>query len=164
MSENINEVKAFLSDLNPTTNAKEINEEHEVGVNLNKRLNDGLGNRSDSYNLILKHYEEYIKETMATKTSNKKVMFFVSIGILVVTVLGTFWFLIFNKTESISILLTTVVPLVVSFLTVFIIIPRLITEYLFNKDEEKYMIELLSKMLEYDVLLKTTMDNKSDEK
>lgn len=164
MDENINEVKAFLSKLNPTKNSEEINEEHKVGIDLNKRLNDGLGNRSDSYNLILDHYEKYIQKTMDVKTFNKKVMFWVSIGILVASVLGTFGFLIFNKTESISMLLTTVVPLVVSFLTVFIIIPRLITEYLFNKDEEKYMTELLSKMLEHDVLLKTTIDTKNDNK
>lgn len=42
------------------------------------------------------------------------------------------------------------VPALVSFLTIFFVIPKVITEYLFNSEEEKYMSEIIKNIQNYD--------------
>ncbi len=46
--------------------------------------------------------------------------------------------------------LAAIIPLMISFLTVFIVIPKIITNYLFDKDEENHMLELLKVLIEHD--------------
>lgn len=43
-----------------------------------------------------------------------------------------------------------VLPALVSFLTVFFDIPKVITEYLLNSEEEKYMSEIIKNIQNYD--------------
>ena len=43
------------------------------------------------------------------------------------------------------------VGIIVSFLTVFIVIPHTITTYLFNTEEEKYMAEIIKSVQDHDV-------------
>lgn len=43
-----------------------------------------------------------------------------------------------------------VVPALAAFLTVFLVIPKVVTEYLFNAEEEKYMSEIIRNIQNYD--------------
>ena len=121
---------------------------------IDKKLGEDLFRRSCAYNKILSHYEESIRLNLRNKRIYQMATFFVSLFILLITAIG--FFVIFHKCSSFALLdrLTVMIPLIISFLTVFIVIPKIITEYLFNKNEEKYMMELLQNLLKFDIHMK----------
>ena len=126
---------------------------------IDRKLGEDLFIRSRAYNKILSHYEESIGFNLKSKHACKIATFSVSLLILVITVIG--FFVMFVKCSSFPLLtdrLTVIIPLIISFLTVFIVIPKIITEYLFNKNEEKYMMQLLENMLKFDIRMKENID------
>ena len=127
-------------------------------TDIDRKLSKDLSERSRAYNKILSHYEKSIAFNLTIKHVYKIATFVVTLLILLITVIG--FFVIFAKCSSFILIdrLTIIIPLIISFLTVFIVIPKIITEYLFNKNEEKYMMELLGNLLKFDINMKEHID------
>lgn len=108
----------------------------------------------NAYTSILNAYAENINETLRSKKRFKKTFFILSYTLLAGSFLSFFlliMYLIVKKplTEVVE-WCSVVVPALVSFLTVFIVIPKIIAEYLFNSEEEKYMSEIIKNLQDYD--------------
>ena len=99
--------------------------------------------REQTYNDILTLYKSSTDKTLFDKRIYKWITFIVSILILIGTAAATFWYLLFHNNESGVEGLSVVLPLLTSFLTVFIVIPQIITNYLFDKDEEKHLVDII---------------------
>lgn len=106
-----------------------------------------------SYTAILDAYADNIKETLKIKRSYKTWVFWltfillagVSLFPILLLVIAIFW-----KPANLAEWCTVVLPVLISFLTVFIVIPEVITKYLFNSEEEKYMSEIIKNIQNYD--------------
>lgn len=107
-----------------------------------------------AYSQILNAYSTNIQTTLRSKHSYKKCFFCISVSILVLT-FGLFFITpIFFARGWIPENTLNNIPLVVSstlsFLTIFIVIPKIITNYLFNLEEEKYMYQIIKSIQDYD--------------
>lgn len=150
-----NDVKEFIDDLQSIDFKNTI----DIDEDIYGTLKAGLNNRSKEYDKILEHYEKYIGKTLESKISHKQCILELCVVVMFLTVIFTFAILAVDDSTSLVEKASIVVPSITAFVTVFMVIPKLITEYLFNKDEEKYMTTLLSDLLKHDISLKTSMDN-----
>ena len=130
----------------------------ESDDDINVKLGEGLSERSKVYSAILGDYEKSIKHNFNTKKKFKVAMFVVSLVILCVTTICTFAAFIILSVLGTLESLSVIIPLLISFLTVFIVIPQIIANYLYNKDEEKYMVEIINNLLKHDLDLKEHLD------
>lgn len=107
-----------------------------------------------AYTKILDAYAHNIEETLKKKRRFKSMIFWLSFCLLVgvfLLLIALLIILLFKKPFSgIAEWCSIVIPALVSFLTVFVVIPKVITEYLFNSEEEKYMSEIIKNIQNYD--------------
>lgn len=107
-----------------------------------------------AYTDILDAYTDNVKKTIKVKQGYKSKVFWLAIVLLVAVFLLLCGLLIWVGTTEQEIDIaercSLIVPAMVSFLTVFIVIPKVITEYLFNSEEEKYMSEIIKNIQTYD--------------
>lgn len=121
--------------------------------------------RSESYTNILSAYCNYLIENNNKKTKNKKIVFWVSLAMLLISFLVTFaspiYLYIVGFTNDSTAYIITILPILISFVTSFMIIPNIITNYLFNKEEEKYMTEIVTntQKFDYDIYCKESNIN-----
>lgn len=106
--------------------------------------------RSKLYNAILADYQKSIRDTLSAKKFYKIITYIV-VMLIMISITTVMIVLIF-KFSSLEMTkwLAAIIPLMISFLTVFIVIPKIITNYLFDKDEENHMLELLKLLIEHD--------------
>lgn len=107
-----------------------------------------------AYTEILNAYSANIVKTLSKKRIYKTLIFWLSFVLLSGISVGMFVLLIVliitDRIRGVLDWCSIIAPAVVSFLTVFIVIPRVITEYLFNAEEEKYMSEIIKNIQNYD--------------
>lgn len=143
---------------NPTT---PINNDDE----LKKCDSEAMKNHSDEYTKLLKAYVKNVEATLKDKRAHKWVFFIFSVLVLgaITYTLGMVIYYVYissiNDTNfivdiNIISLLTTVL---ISFLTTFIVIPNIITNYLFNIEEEKNMSTIIKNIQEYDSNIRSKM-------
>ncbi len=104
----------------------------------------------DAYTKILDAYAADIVETLEKKSIYKSHVFWLSFSLLVGVSLLIVYLLRFKTLSTVTEWCMVVLPALVSFLTVFFVIPKIITEYLFNSEEEKYMSEIIKNIQNYD--------------
>ena len=110
----------------------------------------GLENRANMYNDILRDYRDSIHNTLKSKHVYKIITYVIVSAILVAITASTIVLLfMYTKFDAID-WIAVAVPMMISFLTTFIVIPKIIAGYLFDKDEEKHMTDLLKILIEYD--------------
>lgn len=109
-----------------------------------------------AYTDILDAYKDNIKSTLAKKSTYKPIIFWLSFSflliaflmVLILVISFVFWQEpLFDDTIE---LCAVIIPALASFLTVFFVIPKVVTEYLFNTEEEKYMSEIIKSIQNYD--------------
>ncbi len=105
-----------------------------------------------TYTEILGAYSRNIKETLEQKRTYKKAIFWLSFVLLCLFTLAIIALIVFSFLSQSTLVerISLIVPGLVSFLTVFIVIPHVITQYLFNADEEKYMSDIIKHIQDYD--------------
>lgn len=107
-----------------------------------------------AYTKILDAYAKNIEKTLEKKRCYKSLIFWLSFGLLIgvfILLVVLLVILLWKKPFSgITEWCSIVIPALVSFLTVFFVIPKVITEYLFNSEEEKYMSEIIKNIQNYD--------------
>ena len=108
----------------------------------------------NAYTTILDAYAENITETLKTKRLFKAMVFWLAFILLalvfILLVVLLVWSIWKKPFTGIKEWCTVIIPALVSFLTVFFVIPKIITEYLFNSEEEKYMSEIIKNIQTYD--------------
>ena len=130
-----------IGDLNP-----------KMGVKNDGQFNENLNKESHelSYTRILNAYTRDLEKTLKRKRLYKSMVFWLSytlllgVSVLLVVMLFT------KNPNSIIEWCAVVIPVIMSFLTIFIVIPQIITQYLFNAEEEKYMSEVIQNIQNYD--------------
>ncbi|MGN0518756.1 MAG: hypothetical protein ACI4II_08555 [Acutalibacteraceae bacterium] len=113
-------------------------------------LNENKNKRSQLYSKILNDYADYLHDTFIAKRRYKLITYIcvmsILVGITVVTIILFFMHSSFEMKEWLAV----AIPLMISFLTVFIVIPQIITNYLFDKDEESHLTELIKILKDID--------------
>jgi len=117
-----------------------------------------LTKHNEQYTKLLEAYVENIKEVLADKRQKKEQTYRIAFGlmiaipicviviIIIALLLGAFC----TKVDMID-LLPEIVAAMGVFITTLITIPNLISEYLFNKEEEQAMSSIIAKIQDYDI-------------
>lgn len=143
-------MNGLLKDfLNYLENDEEIFDDSDF--NFEKWVRSAVRTDSKKYSCILNSYKDHIKNSLRFKRIYKHFVFWVSLSILIITFIAFFYVLLFSK-KAFNDLNFTVSSLI-SLVTIFIIIPKIISNYLFNKDEEKYMCEIVKNIQSHDIAL-----------
>ena len=145
----------FKDFLNYLENDGEIIDDSDF--NFEKWARNTVRNDSKKYGRILSSYENHIAKTLKFKRTYKHFVFWISLSILVITFIAFFCVSLFAREVFDSLRFT--VSSLISLVTIFIVIPQIISRYLFNKDEEKYMCEIVKNIQKHDIaLLNPTID------
>jgi len=117
-----------------------------------------LTKHNEQYTKLLEAYVENIKEVFDDKRQKKEQTYKISFGlmiavpicvvaiIIIALLLGAFC----TKVDMFN-LLPEIVAAMGVFITTLITIPNLISEYLFNKEEEQAMSSIIAKIQDYDI-------------
>ena len=127
------------------------NAEIKIDIAINTDLNSAIADHIKTYSNIINNYETEIKKSLTNRNKHRTVLFVVSILILILTSIATFVLVFLCLHKDFQTAVTILVPTVIEFLTTFIVIPKIITEYLFNKDEENNFYNILSRIMQYDI-------------
>lgn len=172
-----------MSTSNSTSNNQEsshdeltsiLNRATSVRLKNDNQLLDGrdrtsLKMHSYNYDNILNSYTIHVSKTLNTKRIMKNVFFWLSFTIMTLFSLAVvacpIIFLIKSKTVEVNILdyIAPAITELTSFLTVFIVIPKIITKYLFNSNEDNVMKDIVSSIQKYDKYVRNNLQNKSDD-
>jgi hypothetical protein len=121
------------------------NVNHNNQVKNDKDLENNKDRRSRLYVEILEAYQKYVERTLVSKIWHRWISFAVVMTILIAVTGSIFLPIViyFKGIEfEIEEWLALIIPAVVSFLTTFIVLPKIITKYLFDSEEEKRMAEI----------------------
>ena len=152
-------MKGLLKDfLNYLENDGEIAEDSDF--NFERWARNTVRNDSKKYSGILSSYENHIAKTLKFKRTYKHFVFWVSLSILTITFVAFIGILLFAKNAFNDLNFT--VSSLISLVTVFIVIPQIISNYLFNKDEEKYMCEIVKNIQKHDLSILNPSLTKDD--
>lgn len=119
--------------------------------------------RSKTYSDIIESYRDYLKESLTLKNKFKSqiawlvtIVLYVIVGVtIILSIIGMFYY---NKSVIVGLLSS-----VISFITAFIALPKIITSYAFNKEEEENISKMVEILLPHDVTMKNFIKNKSDD-
>lgn len=129
---------------------KVLSLKEKLDINREIQNDDDLKKRSKIYNEILDEYKKSIHKTLTAKHVYKIITYIiVNLIFIAITTSTIILFFIYSKLDMVK-WISIVIPIMISFLTTFIVIPKIITNYLFDKNEEKRMTELLKILVEYD--------------
>lgn len=155
MHTNANNVNSIDQILNNISSYKEVNSDKEL-LRDSDTFSMKLHNRQ--YDELLSCYVCNTKDSFKAKQLYKKIFFWLSIGILVfivILLIFTTVVCIFKKFE-VSVI-GILIPVATSFLTVFIVIPQLITKYLFNEMEEENMSKMVGNIQQMDIEIRKNL-------
>lgn len=123
---------------------------------LHKSDTSNLSKHNKQYTALLKAYVKDFKRNSIIKKENKQTLFRIAknllIGIPIVICLFMFvtlGCLAFNKIDVLE-SLPGLFTALGSLLGTFMVVPKMITQYLFNEKEEEHLAEIISKIQEYD--------------
>ncbi len=135
---NPEELTNSLSGAKPDKSDKEFNNQ------------DNINNHEERYTEILTAYTQSLEKTLKRKLRYKTLIFWLSFVLLCAFPVIIIILLLFGKYSNITEWCAVIIPALISFLTIFIVIPQVITQYLFNADEEKYMSDIIKHIQDYD--------------
>ena len=134
---------------------KGLGQAKESSVISDEVFNENIQSHENSYTEILAAYQEDIKSTLKKKANYKPKVFWFSF----LTLIGACGLVLFLTvtviikaihTDNLLLWIVTITETLLSFLTTFMVIPQVITNYLFNTEEEKYMSEIIKNIQSYD--------------
>ncbi len=127
-----------------------------------------LSEHNEHYTALLRAYVEDFKENSIKKRNNKDELFGIAKCLLLFVPLLTLIFLIvtlflfaFKKINFFE-TLPGLITALVSLLGTYMVIPQMITKYLFNKKEEEHLANIISKIQEYDRDIRNISKNNSE--
>lgn len=117
-----------------------------------------LQERNGKYSEILDAYTKNAKRVLWIKLIFRVVFLIVSIGALVGT-FGLFctvlWWIAYEKIDiGYMQTMVSIISSMVSMITVFIVLPKIMTKYLFDIEEEKNIYNIVKQIQEYDHVIR----------
>ena len=106
--------------------------------------------RNEEYTIFVE-YRDYFTKSFSFKTRSKKISVIIFLGILIVVALAHCISIAVVGNRGFDV--TTLVVFIsasVSLITVLLVIPTKIIEFIFNRDEEKYSVEIIHNIQDYD--------------
>ena len=106
--------------------------------------------RNEEYTIFVE-YRDYFTKSFSFKTRSKKISVIIFLGILIVVSLAHCISIAVMVNRGFDV--TTLVVFIsasVSLITVLLVIPTKIIEFIFNRDEEKYSVEIIHNIQDYD--------------
>ena len=123
---------------------------------LHKSDTSSLSEHNKQYTELLKAYVEDFKKNSENKRKNKEKLFKIAkillLFIPIATIVLMLVILILLACNIVSILdaILELIAALSTLLGTFMTIPKMITKYLFNKDEENHLAQIIGKIQEYD--------------
>ncbi len=115
-----------------------------------------LSEHNKQYTILLEAYVKDFVNNSENKRKNKLEMYKISKILLIIVLISTLIYLLitlfllaFNKISIIE-SLPGLITVLTSLIGTFMVIPKMITKYLFNEKEEEHLAEIISKIQEYD--------------
>lgn len=106
--------------------------------------------RNEEYTIFVE-YRDYFTKSFSFKTRSKIISVIIFLGILIVVALAHCISIAVVVNRGFDV--TTLVVFIsasVSLITVLLVIPTKIIEFIFNRDEEKYSVEIIHNIQDYD--------------
>lgn len=145
--------KLVAQNLENIYGAKQVESDEAL---LHKSDTSSLSAHNEQYTALLRAYVRDFENNAKDKRQNKQVLFKIAKRLLfwipLVVILFIFVTLICIALDKVDVLeaLPGLFTALATLLGTFLIVPQMITEYLFNKDEENHLAEIISKIQEYD--------------
>ena len=166
-NETLNTILKLTSEL--IKNGEKVSDDQELlkaqkEMQLSYFIN--ITNHNDKFTKLLESYTDFVSTTLNKKIKMKSCFFWLSYIVLIVVVLITiaslFVVIISAGRDNFEIqdYILPIVTAIVTFLTSFIVIPKIIAEYLFNSNEESVMKDIVNSIQEYDKNIKNDIGNK----
>jgi len=114
-----------------------------------------LDDRNKIYSTILENYSKYLKDTLDSNKSNKKIFLIGLLVILLIIVIGFFICLYFLNNNIIAL-----ITAFASVISAIIVIPTKIVEYLFNPQETQQINEVIKNIQDYDKAVREDLSRK----
>lgn len=144
-------------------NPPDINHQSPYENLMDTAQKEEISHHSQSYSDLLSIYVNSIKDNTKMKYGLKISFFIITMGILIIIVAYSGFSLFyvsrklnsFNNLNELSIeailgILTIVLPVISSLIVAFIEIPKIIAQYLFNIEEERYVNSIIKNIQDYD--------------
>lgn len=117
--------------------------------------------RNGKYSELLDAYTQNAKRVLWIKVIFRIVFLVVSIGALIGTFTVfciTIWCILTKKVEAAYIeTIVSILSAMVSMVTVFIVLPKIMTKYLFDIEEEKNMYNVVKQIQDYDQVIRENL-------
>ena len=114
--------------------------------------------RNRKYSEILEAYTKNAKRVLLIKVIFRIAFLLVAIGALIGTFVMfcvTIWCILTKKVEAAYIeTIVSILSAMVSLITVFIVLPKIMTKYLFDIEEEKNMYNVVKQIQDYDQVIR----------
>lgn len=128
---------------------KKIDDKYLTDLNRSDKTSMALHN--SQYDKLLRVYVEKTEKTFKFRILYAKWFLWVSLIILwVILILLCLTVYFSMKSEMAIEKISVLIPVSISFLTVYIVIPKIITNYLFNEKEEEYTANVIGNIQEFD--------------
>lgn len=122
---------------------------------------DRMKERNGKYSEILSVYTKNVKRVLWIKLIFRVIFLLVSVGALVGTFVLFCVILRWIACEKIDIgymeAIVSIVSSMVSMITVFIVLPKIMTKYLFDIEEEKNIYNMVKQIQDYDQMIRKNM-------
>lgn len=127
--------------------------------------NNQIIKREKLFNTFLESYTKEYKYKSEQKRKLKYIFFIVILVILGIIVISSIILLIvlLNLKLNLSNIIITLVSTSAEIITSLLILPKIIAEYLFDKEEEQHLNEIISKMQDYNLNSKNIKSNNTNE-
>lgn len=145
--------EVIKNNLKKFSKAQQVNSDEAL---LHKSDTSSLSKHNKQYTTLLKAYVKYFEINSKNKSKDKEDLFNIAKALLIwiplctaiyiFTTLALLAFGIINIVET----LPGIIAALVSLIGTFMVVPQMITEYLFNKEEEQHLTNIISKIQEYD--------------
>lgn len=143
-----------IQNLESVTNVQQIRTDDAL---LHRSDASSLSEHNEHYTELLRAYVEDFKENSVNKRKNKEELFQIAKKLLVFVPILTALFLVatlllfaygmIDIFESLPGVFTALATL----LGTYMVVPKMITKYLYNKKEEEHLSEIISKIQKYDM-------------
>ena len=137
---------------------KQDDDNNKIDVIHNDDINY-INSNNKSFSNLLNTYVKNANRNLIAKLIFKSIFFLACVGILIgiaILLIKITWFCLNNEVST-DTLIVTMVNTLISFLSSFIVLPKIIAEYLYNSDEEKDMTELIKNIQERDKTIRANM-------
>lgn len=138
--------------LNRNDNRQQVSSDEE----LHQSDNSNLHQHNAQFTALLEAYVKAFEKNSTKKIENKQEVFkiakflLLSIPISTIFLLFITLFLLISDKVDVLEILPGLTAALISLIGTFVVIPKMIIKYLFNKEEEKYLAEIIGKIQEYD--------------